>query len=216
MVTDPEPPRIMPFERGSPCNSRESELEKLEKHPFQNSQTTNIAITEQSSLACIVENIEKVCNCRQLVVQQASRRIFPGLEFFSQIAISHRQDCPYSRNQKVTKKLGLNIIHVSKLIGAAMKASFAIQFGAGGLSISPYLALRGFSRKESPAFTLFNELRWAEAETLPQYISILRQIPTRLHLLFTNGEASPNETDQFGETLLHVSLMQRRRLKHTK
>jgi hypothetical protein len=132
--------------------------------------------------------------------------MFPGIEFSSQIVISHRRDCPYARNQKLVKKLGLQFFHINRLAGTAIKASFSVQFGAGEFSISPFLALRGCSRRDSPAFRLFDELGWDEAKTLPQYISIMRQVPTRLLLLFTDGKASPNEKDEFGRTLLHVSL----------
>jgi hypothetical protein len=170
-----------------------------EKHKFKQSNTANI-----------VEASEKLCTCRRHTVQQSSKNIFPALELSSQTTASHRQDCPWSRNQPLIRKMGLDIFHISKLIGIVIQCSFAVQFGAGGLSISPYLALRGFSRNNSPAFTLFEEFGWHEARTMSQYVSILGQISTRLQLLFTNGESSPYETDkEDGGTLLHVSLMQR-------
>lgn len=162
---------------------------------------------KQSNTANIVEPVERLCTCRRLTVQQSSKKIFPALELFSQTTASHRRDCPWSQNQLLIRKMGLNIFHISKLLGIVIQCSFAVQFGAGGLSISPYLALRGFSRNNSPAFTLFEEFGWYEASTVPQYVSILGQISTRLQLLFTNGESSPYETDESGGTLLHVSLM---------
>jgi hypothetical protein len=210
MIIDLEPSQVMPFERNPRFTIHESELERLEKLLSQSSQTTNVAIKGQSSLSCIMENVENLCNCRQVIVQRASRIIFTGLKFFSQTALLHRQDCLYFRNQKVTKKMGLRIIQPNKLVGAVIEVSCTLQSGAGDLSISPYLALRGFSRKNSPAFALFEEFGWGKVVTLPQQLSSMRQIPTRLNLLFSTGEASPNETNEFGETLLHVSLTHRR------
>jgi len=196
----------VPFEDHSRTIRRKSKLSKLEDVISQTSRTGNNTITGQPVFTHTVEDIEKICNCRQLVVQRSRRAIFSVIEFSSQIAISHRQDCPYARNQKPTKKLGLQIFHISQLVGTAIKGSFSIQFGAGDFSISPYLSLRGFSRRDSPAFELFDELGWDGTKTLSQYISIMRQLPTRLILLFTDGKASPNEKNEFGQTLFHVSL----------
>ena len=155
----------------------------------------------------IAEPVEKLCVCRPLTVCRSSKSIFPGIEFSSQTTASHRQDCPYSRDQKLTRKVSINVFHISKLIEMVLQASFTVQFGAGGMSISPSLELRGFSRNDSPAFTLFKELEWYEARTVSHYLSILSQISTRLRFLFTNGEASPSETNEYGDTLLHVRLM---------
>jgi hypothetical protein len=196
----------VPFQDHSSTIRRKSDLSELEDLISQTSRTGNNRITGQPGFTHTVEDIETICNCRQIVAQRSKRAIFSVIEVSSQIAISHRQDCPYARNQKSTKKLGLQIFHISQLVGTAIKGSVSMQFGAGDFSISPYLSLRGFSRRDSPAFELFDELKWDGAKTLSQYISIMRQLPTRLLLLFTDGKASPNEKNEFGQTLFHVSL----------
>jgi hypothetical protein len=157
-----------------------------------------------TNIASTVRLIERICRCRRLLSQKSSRTLFFGLETFFQIAATHRKDCPYFRKENVTKKLGLSFRHLSKMAGLSIQASLVLQFGAGSLSINPYLALRGVSRYDSPAFTLFYDLGWESATTLPEYVSIMRQLPGRLHLLFANGEASPHETDRDGSTLFHV------------
>jgi len=145
------------------------------------------------------------CNCRPLIVQQSFKNIFNGLGFFSQISTPHLKDCPYSLHNESTRTLGLSLFTVNKLIGFATKVTFTLRLGAGGFAISPHLAFRGFSRDGSPAFRLFYELGWDNAKTETQYVAILRQIPARMRLLFANGEATPSETDEYGDTLLHVS-----------
>jgi hypothetical protein len=178
---------MMPIQRKSRFTTSECAVSELKTLIHQSSQSTGIANREQSGLGRMVQQIEKVCNCRQLVVQQSRRRVFPGFEFFSRVCHAHRQDCPYFQSQTTTT------------------ASITFQFGVGDFSISPHLVLRGFAREDSPAFQLWHELGWYQARTLPECIFILRQLPTRLHLLFSQGKASPSEKDAFGGTLLHVS-----------
>lgn len=156
------------------------------------------------NIQCL-SDIEAVCNCRQAVIQKSTVTMILGIECFSQITSRHRQDCSLARTQKSTRISGLQYSHFSRWLRTAINASFRVQFGAGELSIIPHLSLRGCYSDDSPAFKLLCELGWSQAKTLSQYTSIMKQYPTRLLLLFTDGKASPNEKDELGETLFHVS-----------
>jgi len=74
--------------------------------------------------------------------------------------------------------------------------------GAGGLSISPLLTLRGFVRNDSPVFALFDYGTLLQHEyNLGEYMDYAS---TRMLQHFADGAGSPYDVNEEGETILHV------------
>lgn len=94
----------------------------------------------------------------------------------------------------------------------ASQGSITITTGAGGLSISPHISVRGFVREDSPAFRLFdlqmwrNELsKWDDKHKLEVLAKRAEDTLRQLRILFDTGEAAPSDVDIDGRTVMKVS-----------
>lgn len=85
-----------------------------------------------------------------------------------------------------------------------LQLAIKITRGAGGLSISPLLTLRGFVRNDSPVFALFDydalRLHRCHPADYMDYTS------ARMLQLFADGAGSPYDVNENGETILHVRI----------
>jgi hypothetical protein len=98
--------------------------------------------------------------------------------------------------------------YIRSVFGKTLKLAMNITRGAGGLSISPLLSVRGFIRDNSPIFALF-ELFFLDPDYQRMYGSNLTKYldyaSTRMLQLFNEGCGSPYDVDMDGNTILHVS-----------
>ena len=88
--------------------------------------------------------------------------------------------------------------------------TFSITSGAGGFAISPQLSvIRVVDRERSPAFVQVNYSTDVLVEMYQEerVVHRLRDVIETLRGLFSAGEASPFDVNQYGDTLLHVSHM---------
>lgn len=88
--------------------------------------------------------------------------------------------------------------------------TFSATRGTGGLAISPQLTLRAVVPDDSPAFRLLRSMSFFGHDAqFPNLKDRAEWVLYQLNLLFDNGEASPMDVTQDGETLLHVSKIPR-------
>ncbi|KAL3458404.1 hypothetical protein BJX64DRAFT_266727 [Aspergillus heterothallicus] len=90
----------------------------------------------------------------------------------------------------------------NKLLRFSVAVSLSVTKGAGGLSISPTLQFRAVVPDNSPAFKLLSNA--SPKFWLPQDMRLIRKTHHDLFQLFEKGLASPSDTLQNGDTLLHV------------
>jgi hypothetical protein len=85
-----------------------------------------------------------------------------------------------------------------------VQLAIKITRGAGGLSISPLLTVRGFVRNDSPVFALFDHyaVPWSECN-LAEYMDYAS---ARMLQLFADGAGSPYDVNEDGQTILHVRI----------
>jgi hypothetical protein len=91
--------------------------------------------------------------------------------------------------------------YTQSALGKTIKLAMKVTRGAGGLSISPLLCVRGFVRKDSPVFALFhhNNIDYDDLGNYMDYAS------TRMLQLFNDGSGSPYDLDIIYGTILDVS-----------
>ena len=82
------------------------------------------------------------------------------------------------------------------------------RYGAGGLSISPSLTIRGFVFDKSPAFALLDGYSdsWEPIRPVETISVKIYETIENLGRLFAEGKASPSDVDSKGDTLMHVGL----------
>ena len=76
------------------------------------------------------------------------------------------------------------------MLGSLVGASFFVNFGAGGFSISSLLSIRRSVHLNSPAFAAISELVWPAGKIALESIDILGGVSTKLKTIFEQGHAS--------------------------
>lgn len=96
-----------------------------------------------------------------------------------------------------------NTSFISRLANTAASLSLSLQFGAGGMSVSPSLTLRGMKRPESEVFKLMKVVGqpwYCHDDWTPRMEWVLPKIKD----LILSGKASPYDIDQDGRTVFDV------------
>lgn len=148
----------------------------------------------------------ELCTCkRRPVIQKSTKWAFWFTDFSSQLLSMHSVGCPLFSEYRDLRRLSFNLSYTSLLLKTRAQIAISLQYGHGGMEISPSLDFRGVKRMDSPAFALFqdSECEWGLSPADAQIR--VNQIAFRLRQLFKNGEASPMEVNEEGVTLLWVS-----------
>ncbi|KAL8941467.1 MAG: hypothetical protein Q9211_001823 [Gyalolechia sp. 1 TL-2023] len=115
----------------------------------------------------------------------------------------HRRGCPLFREEDEITKMSFDISFVNRLVNTAARISLSLQYGAGGMSISPGLTLRGLRRANSQLFVLIKNVELTGkhlAGSIPKFVEIL----PRIKYLVQNGQFSPYDVDENGRTVFEV------------
>ena len=121
-------------------------------------------------------------------------------------SLTHRKDCMLSRELQETKQFGFRISCSGPLLQGAIQAAMSMTRGSGGFSLSPALTFNYVVRSGTGPFKLFEnpfEYRWKSAANICAALDFQRQ---ELIRLYQEGNASPGDVDENGNTVMHVSL----------
>jgi hypothetical protein len=146
----------------------------------------------------------RLCSCRRRTVRFENSYTIGWLRLLSRSenVIAHSKSCPYWNPRIEEKSTELAAEYINLAFGTAVKLAIQATRGAGGLSVSPLLTLRGFVRKDSPVFALFyDDAIYQHREDIGMYMDYASK---RMLQLFRDGSASPYDVDEHGETILHV------------
>lgn len=121
----------------------------------------------------------------------------------SENVIVHSKSCPFWNPKLKTRATELAVECIRSVFGRMIKMAIKVTRGAGGLSISPLLTIRGFVPHDSPVFALFD--MWTLEKHRDDIGSYLDYTCTRMLQHFGDGDGSPYDVSQRGSTLLHVS-----------
>lgn len=148
---------------------------------------------------------ERSCTCKRPRIQKSWTKAVLGATFESQTIHAHRRGCPLFREEDEIIKMSLDISLISRLVNIAAGLSLSLQYGAGGMSVSPSLTLRGMKQRNSPVFALLKTLK-PPKRILSASETILRmnEILPRITLLVQNGQASSHDVDENGQTVFDV------------
>ena len=145
------------------------------------------------------------CDCRRREFVQSSTIWSVGsAALTSETLMQHRSGCPYHARSGKQHRLSFNLKYTSLILNIIAGVSMSMKYGAGGLSLSPNLTLRGMMREDSPAFRLFDWVEWKDCRTLPDAIAKMDQSSLRLRQMFDEGIASPFDLDRRGNSLIWV------------
>ena len=139
--------------------------------------------------------------CKPPRIERSWTKTVLGATFGSQSIQTHRRGCP--REEDEDTKIFFDVSLISRLVNKAVHLSFSLQYGAGGMSVSPSFTLRGMRRRNSPVFALLKTLNEVGLETAERFIRMGEVLP-RIKLLVQNGQASPHEVDENGRTVFDV------------
>jgi len=149
----------------------------------------------------------QICSCKKRkVVRYLGSYTIGWLRFLSRSekVVIHSESCPYWNPRFEEQSIELAVEHVGFALRTAIRLAIKATRGAGGLSLSPLLTLRGFVREESPISELFGRPPyWYQfPKNLGDYLD---HASSRMLQLFQEGGASPYDVDKSGSTILHVS-----------
>jgi len=163
-------------------------------------------VTGPQNLALHTQKLSnRLCSCRKRTVRYETNYTFGWLRFLasSENILVHSKSCPFWNPVTETQSKELGVAYIRPVFGKAVTLAVKATRGAGGLSISPLLTLRGFVRETSPVFDLFNY------PNLPSDLGsadhYFHYASTRMLQLFSEGSASPFDRDIGGYTILRVS-----------
>ena len=145
------------------------------------------------------------CNCRRReYFQSLTSWSLGSASVSSEIVTHHRSGCPcYTRSAK-QHRLFFNLRYTSVMLNIIARVSMSMAYGAGGLSLSPNLTIKGMRRENSPAFRLFDRAEWEDCYTVADAMAKMNQVSLRLQQMFDEGLASPFDLDQRGNSLFWV------------
>ena len=149
------------------------------------------------------------CSCRRReVVQSAKSWNLGSASVSSEVLTQHRRGCPFHERCAKHTRLSLSLKYTSVMLRIIAGVTMSMKYGAGGISISPQLTLRGMRRESSPAFRLFDnafdDKEWDDCRTIADTIARINQISLRIQHMFDNRVASPYDLDRFGHSLFYV------------
>jgi hypothetical protein len=101
--------------------------------------------------------------------------------------------------------MGFRYTGLRRLLKSAVQISFAMQFGAGGWSISPsFTYYPTVDAKTAPAFRMVGVMHDALKKSLPaQWEKLTGLMLTKILKLFQTGKAFPLAVDFQNRSLLH-------------
>ena len=150
--------------------------------------------------------IAQRCKCRRREVVKSLKSWILGPASASyDVLTEHRSGCPlYARSVK-QQRISFSLQYTSVILRIIAGVTMTMKYGAGGLSLSPNLTLRGMMREGSPAFRLFHYYEWEVCRTGADVIAKINQVSLRLQQMFDERIASPFDLDRKGNSLLFVS-----------
>ena len=148
---------------------------------------------------------ERSCTCKHPRIQKSWTKAVLGATFGSQTIHAHRRGCPLFREEDEIIQMSLDISLMSRLVNKDARLSLSLQYGAGGMSVSPSLTLRGMKQRNSPVFALLKTLNPSEGYlSTSERISRMNEILPRITLLVQNRQASSHDVDENGQTVFDV------------
>lgn len=156
----------------------------------------------------------KKCTCKWNSVQKIPRPLaaavvlIPNLRFELDLqSLTHDSSCPLSKSFPKTAVVTATLQYCGALLARAIRASITINRGARGCSISHKLDIARMVKSGSRAFRL---VKWNSVikdgivKSTSDFDTFLRNNLREIECLFRNGDASPCDIDEEGNTLLHV------------
>ena len=81
---------------------------------------------------------ERSCTCKHPRIQKTWTKAVLGATFGLQSIHTHRRGCPLFRDEDEITKISFDISLISRLVNKAARLSLSLQYGACGMSVSPY------------------------------------------------------------------------------
>ncbi|KAL8723584.1 MAG: hypothetical protein Q9225_000126 [Loekoesia sp. 1 TL-2023] len=146
------------------------------------------------------------CNCRRReVVQSLKSWSLGSASVSSEILTQHRSGCPFYVRYAEQYRHSFSLKYTNVMLRIIARVTMSMKYGAGGLSLSPNLTLRGIKREDSPASRLFDNAEWEGSLTAADATAKITQTSLRLQQMFDERVASPFELDQEGNSLVWVA-----------
>ena len=150
------------------------------------------------------QRVLQQCNCRRReVIQSAQSWNLGSASVSSEVLTWHRRACPFHERCVKHNRLSFSLKYTSVMLRIIARVTMSMQYGAGGISLSPHLTLRGMRRENSPAFKLFDQKDWY-SWSIEDPMARIDQISLRLQQLIDDRLVSPYDLDENGRSLLSV------------
>ena len=148
------------------------------------------------------------CFCRPYN-KIAQWQLLPFLQIRHVFRSRHHSFCPLYTSSKTTRNYCVRLFPPKWLLAQLISVTFQSSWGAGGCSISPCVigTKRIVDRNRSPAFQAVENTQsrlWESNFRASK--SCIPDLKSALTILFSDRKASPLDEDDYGNTLLFVSL----------
>lgn len=162
--------------------------------------------TWKAQTPSVTEDIdfERPCTCKRPRVEQSWTKAVGGGTFRSALIQRHRRRCVLFREKDEITELTFDMSLVSRLVNTAARLSLSLQYGAGGMSVSPSLTFRGMTQPNSPVFALIKSVSSLEYIYFSKKVSRMEEILPKIQLLVQSGQASLHDVDEHGRTVFDV------------
>ena len=152
------------------------------------------------------------CSCATLTRRRTARCSVGRVDFFktSVESSNHSITCPLYIRTEATKIVGFKMGYYGRLLANTVRATISITTGAGGYSINPSLKFHAIVPRRSPAFRLLDCKTLKERFLTPsapqskEVSDYFENTLQQIYELFQDGRASPTDTNESGQNLLHV------------
>jgi hypothetical protein len=185
------------------------EAEKMQKYPSDPRATQAPRAKRRNRTP--MEYKRPFCTCSSSISHQVDYLSTRTFKVFRATSSPHQNYCPLHPFSKKRETFGIKFLFPGIFLTKLVHATLAISRGAGGMSISPNLSYHAIVSRESPGFRLISDTiellipgrvlhGWPESSSV-----VVEQTLQRFYDLFISGHASPHDTLENGDTLLHVS-----------
>ena len=147
------------------------------------------------------------CTCRTRVKYRPWRKsmLAPWSAASFSSFLTHHRDCMLSRESRETKQFGLRISFSGPLLQGAIQAAMSMTRYSGGFSLSPALTFNYVVSSDSGPFKLLNYSFRCDLISAADARAALDFQRQALNRIYREGNASPGDVDENGNTVMHVS-----------
>lgn len=196
---------VQPCRTSQGTSIRDFQLALLDKPSVFRSVCDDVGLSSAYPRSTRLNRLSRQCSCKSHTQRHSTFLSSKSLSVSKSTIYTtcHRPECVYWHPFQQSHSMRLTASYMSSILMMTLRATINISTGAGGCSISPSLSYHRIVPNTAPAFSLLTEEKLQGACQNPS--EYLATVSNSLIRLFRKGEALPQDVNEEGENILHVS-----------